>query len=81
MNNLEKLFPIIAATKSEEIKPCGCRTIQRPSNMSFADWRLFIEEEAIATELKNAKTKYELGGESRFIRKITRAIIESNILD
>ena len=79
---MKKLFLIFAAVfkKNEELQPCGYRTVKRPTEMNFIDWRLFIEEEVVSTELKNIQIKHELGSKERFLRKLTRTIIEANIL-
>ena len=66
--------------KKEEIKPCGCRTIERPTQMDFLSWRYFIEEEAAKTEMKNVVIRNNLGNREKFIRNLVKTIVEANIL-
>ena len=80
---MKKLFLIFATDykKKKELQPCGYRTIQRPTEMNFIDWQLFIEEEFSKTAMKNIEIRNEIGIKGRFYRKLTKAIIEANILD
>lgn len=79
---MKKLFLMFAGAfkKSESLQPYGCRTVERPMDMNFGEWQIFIEEEVVVTELKNIQIKHNLGSKERFLRKFTKTIIEANIL-